>query len=1485
MDLASKPVTTAAPAAENLKPDRLLISNNHLMQTILVDPQQDRQINLADPLYRMADTPSDTQIAIKAGVVTIDGQVIAPKETRKVGQLSYHLVPQAVTQYFDLMGVNELFGGPYAGDAIYLQDTKVSFALKRQADHFDLVIYAGSVYLRTELVGEGTHYLGFGDPIYFADVRLTPKRDHLEVHDPFGKATLHLRVITEEMIKLPDDYPNYHRSPRIIYRAPQTQVKVEAPEQEPTSPDQHLGRVILPPVVMVAMSIMMITLSGSNPVMMLSMVGMSLATVVGSITSYFHSKTEYREQTADRKQKYEAYLDEENGKLNELSRKQRYALDYHYPNLNKIGDMIHHVDPRIYEKTPLHFDFLTYRLGLGTVPTSYKIDFDAEAFSEDPLIHEGQAIKDYHATLAHAPITTDLMHGPVGIIGQRSLVIEHIQQMILQLATFHSYHDVEFLAVFPEAEKDQWWWLRWLPHFTLHAMNVRGFVWHDRSRDQVLNSFYQILKERDQELKESSNAQEKLQFKPHYVLFLANDELILDHPIMEYLTKDLTDLGVSLVFVADVIQSLPEHVTTVIDIGDRQHGKVLLEQGKLSDQAFVPDHFPETFDRNQAVHELAGLHHLESLKNSIPKSVTFMEMYGKKHVADLDIGHRWQTNKPFKSLAVPLGERAPEDIVTLNLHEKADGPHGLLAGTTGSGKSEVLQSYILSMAVNFKPSDVGFLLIDYKGGGMANLFKNLPHLLGAITNLDGAQSMRALESIRAELRRRQRLFGEFNVNHINQYQRLYNEGVAKEPIPHLFLISDEFAELKTNQPDFMTELVSTARIGRSLGVHLILATQKPSGVVDDQIWSNSKFKISLKVQDKADSNEILHTPDAASIVEPGRGYLQVGNNEKYELFQTAYSGAAYDPDKDEQQVSKLPLYTINEMGQYEILTKDLSDERGEKTADIKKKPTELEAVIDYIHDYAAKHDIHRLPQPWLPPLKKIISPEVPIDRTKAWLQPTNLKVAIGETDIPSEQAQRPLMFDLAENADTAVFASAGYGKSTFLQTVVMQLARENNPDQIQFYLLDFGTNGLLPLRDLPHVADIIRADEVAKLSKFIRLIRSELKRRKSLLNKAGVATLAQYETATGKHIPVLEIVIDGFDAIVDAKYEDAVRSMASVLSREGAGVGIYLLISAAQQSVLRNQLVANIKTQVSLFLIEQDDVQNIVGRTKLKIEDTPGRGLIKLDEPRLIQIYTPNDEQDGLAILTKIQEEAKAMRAEWRGNLPQPIPMVPEEFTFEEFFKRADVQTALDDNILPFGLDLDTTHPVGPKKGKDGYIVIGNSSGSQFEGFERLLQQILAHLDTKAVVFDPEAHMQANTPAQTVVQSADKMKQSLTELLDLINAGDPTALKGTVVIINNLEAFIKKTQLTDVIAKQMVQALSNNGVQLIVNTYQKYIANQYDAVINEFLQPMTQGIFGTRIQDQVLIHVPSPIAEPFLEANEAYYFKDRDIKKFRFPLK
>ena len=316
-------------------------------------------------------------------------------------------------------------------------------------------------------------------------------------------------------------------------------------------------------------------------------------------------------------------------------------------------------------------------------------------------------------------------------------------------------------------------------------------------------------------------------------------------------------------------------------------------------------------------------------------------------------------------MAVPMGVDAKNDIVYLDLHEKAHGPHGLVAGTTGSGKSEFLQTYILSLATLFHPYEVSFVIIDFKGGGMVNQFKDLPHLAGSITDIDGREIDRSLMSIHAELNKRKELFAQAGVNQIDAYIKKYRAKEVRVPLPHLILIVDEFAELKADQPEFMKELISTARIGRSLGIHLILATQKPSGVVDAQIWSNSRFRVCLKVATPEDSKEMLKTPLAAEIREPGRAYLQVGNDEIFELFQSAYSGGSADSEiamgQRDYHICSVELNGVKE----EIFVSKYEKKQGE---DI----TQLQNIVDYIHQYCEDQKIAHLPGICLPSLSTII---------------------------------------------------------------------------------------------------------------------------------------------------------------------------------------------------------------------------------------------------------------------------------------------------------------------------------------------------------------------------------------------------------------------------------------------------------------------------------------------------------------------------------
>ena len=820
------------------------------------------------------------------------------------------------------------------------------------------------------------------------------------------------------------------------------------------------------------------------------------------------------------------------------------------------------------------------------------------------------------------------------------------------------------------------------------------------------------------------------------------------------------------------------------------------------------------------------------------------------------------------------------DLVYLNLHEKAHGPYGLIAGTTGSGKSETIQSYILSLAVNFHPHDVAFLLIDYKGGGMANLFKNLPHLLGTITNLDGAQSMRALASINAEIHRRERLFREFEVNHINQYQKKFKNGEATEPLPHLFLISDEFAELKVNQPDFIKELVSIARVGRSLGVHLILATQKPSGVVDDQIWSNSRFKLALKVADRTDSMEMLKTPDAAEITQTGRAYLQVGNNEVYELFQSAWSGADYQPDKDEMGIEDHTIYLINDLGQYEVLNQDLSGL--DLAEDIKEVPTELEAIVSQIQLLTESQQIPPVPQPWLPPLKERMTLQElePIQPQEAWEQKKPVSVLLGMADIPQAQKQEPVSVNLSKDGHILLYGSPGTGKTTFLQSAAMDLARKFSPKDITLYLMDFGTNGLAPLGQLPQVADTLLLDQTEKIAKFVRIMERELNRRKKLLSDYGVGTLELYRQASGQQEPAIVILLDSYESMKEEAYEAELFKLLVRISREGLSIGVHLLVTAGRQSNLRAQFYANFKHQLSLPQNDVGEVRSIVGSTPLAktMEDIKGRALMKRDEVDVIQLALPVAGANDAQVLNNLRQEVASLQEAWTGQRPSAIPMVPEELTEADFYSRASVQAAYKQGLVPLGLDMETVEPITWNISKGNLLYLTDKE----EQMSALTEQI-ARGKQKVIVLAPKYHNLPEMEGVTILASPEEYQTGIVAMEENVKARlekRNNQHEATVVLFNQLElmgelSLDDQTSLNYILEKGLragYASVSMSGSQLF---------KQID-VVSKTIRNYKQAIVSMRLTDQNILTVTNkPIREPQLEEQDHYYVADGLASKMK----
>ena len=621
------------------------------------------------------------------------------------------------------------------------------------------------------------------------------------------------------------------------------------------------------------------------------------------------------------------------------------------------------LDMYLWNRNLYHKDFLMYRIGIGDVEFPMKIEFPEEVFGDEENIlwREAKKIKEHYEILHQIPVLLDMgRYSQIGIITKDTIAgMELVRSIILQIALCNCYTEVKIGCIYNKnkvIQSQQWDFCRWLPHIWDANRQKRFIAGNEVEARRLFYDLLQIFKERE-EVSISGKAEKIL---PHYILFVAEEQFLEGEMFSKYILDRGREYGLTVVWLDSMRKKLPNTCKMVLEINGGFTGRYEIERHSQKKEKINFD-YTEKNIAEKLIRSISGIKVMEiEEKAGIPEVVDFLGMYDVHTIEELHIKQRWEKNRIFESAKVLIGKKAGDEPFYLDIHERYHGPHGLLAGTTGSGKSEVLQTFILSMAVNFSPEAVCFLLIDYKGEGMSALFSELPHISGKISNLSDGQAYRAMVSIKSENKRRQRIFKECKVNNINDYTRLFNSGSVNEPIPHLLIIIDEFAELKKAEPEFMQELISVAQVGRSLGVHLLLATQKPGGVVDDKIWSNSRFRICLKVQEREDSMDMLHNMDACQITQTGRGYLQVGNNEVYELFQAGWSGALF-----QQEDTEVAACLVQTDGTIYKRRKNAEKNR-------EKKITQLQAIKQYIIRFAKEKEYQEGRKLWLEPLSKYI---------------------------------------------------------------------------------------------------------------------------------------------------------------------------------------------------------------------------------------------------------------------------------------------------------------------------------------------------------------------------------------------------------------------------------------------------------------------------------------------------------------------------------
>ena len=1035
----------------------------------------------------------------------------------------------------------------------------------------------------------------------------------------------------------PNAYPMFNRNTRIQTLVDKDDIEVLDPPAKPQKPKNNLLTRLIPSMSMLVVAAVMAFFGGAMIIVSAVSGVMSIVTAIVTIQT---NKKDFKKSSEERVEKYNTYIANKRSEIEELRTIEKRMLDEIYISQADECSLFNEFSSSLFDRTKADSDFLCVKLGDGFVEARRKIKYKKQERLDidDELQLLPEKISNEYKFLNSAPVVCDFKTvNAIGIVGSDEFLFNILKNLVIDIAARQYFSDVKMVFVAEEDNAHKINWLRMLPHVYDDESKLRTLVTDSESKNIIFEYLYKELTIREQSKRYDNNI----------IVFFYDEYGFKNHPISKFVDK-AKDLGVTFIFFGAVEPDIPLGCGYIIK--DNQ-GKALLISSEDKSKT-IDFTYPTLSDKEaqKIVDLLAPVYSEEiSLEGTLTKSISMFEMLNIIAVDDLNLEERWNKSQVYKSMAAPIGV-SQSGVVYLDLHDKAHGPHGLVAGTTGSGKSEILQTYILSMATLFHPYEVGFVIIDFKGGGMVNQFKNLPHLLGAITNIDGKEIDRSLKSIKAELQKRQRLFAEAEVNHIDKYIQKFKKGEVSTPLPHLILIVDEFAELKAEQPEFMKELISAARIGRSLGVHLILATQKPSGQVNEQIWSNSRFKLCLKVQSQEDSNEVLKSPLAAEIKEPGRAYLQVGNNEVFELFQSGYSGA---PEKtDDIGVKEFSIYSLTSCGR----RIPVYSQKRKKAEGI--NATQLDAIVDFVATYCNNIGVDRLPNICLPSLADYLT--IPDSLSNYTLD----SLPLGVYDDPDSQYQGFAEFNLCDD-NIMIIGSSQTGKTNLIQSIIRLVASKFSPHEAVFYIADFGAMYLKNFESLHHVGGVVTISEGEKFKNLFKLLSQEVQFRKSKFLDCGLSSYAAYCEAGYKDLPHIFFVIDNFSAFKEV-YADDYEDQFVFLTREGVSCGITIIVTNASTNGLGYRYMSNFGCRLAFTCNDTSEYMNIFDRCRMQPKDTPGRMLCKLNkelyEMQSFIAFEGEKEFERSSAVKKFVEETNA---NYPDVLAKKIPSIPEVLTLD----------------------------------------------------------------------------------------------------------------------------------------------------------------------------------------------------------------------------
>ncbi len=1276
----------------------------------------------------------------------------------------------------------------------------------------------------------------------------------------------------------PNNYPKFKRNTRVKTVVCDEKIPILDPPNKPEKPKNNLFTRLLPSFAMLIAAGAMAFIGGTMIIMSAISATVGIVTTVISIRE---NKKDYQEAVVERIEKYNAYIKKKKADIEKFRLQEREEREEIYISQEELIQRFDEFSPDLFDRIAEDEDFLCICLGCGDAVAQREIDFKKQEKLEieDELQVMPEEIFEKYKYVQNAPIICDLKEmNALGIVGSNKGRDTFLKNIVVDLVGRQYYTEVKLFFVAEKEHRKQLEWLRLLPHTYNDSMGIKNVVTDDESKNLIFEYLY----------KEISIRENKKEYE-EIIVFLFDEYGFKSHPISQYVDK-ASSLGITFIFFANKVEELSQGCGYIIEILNETEAVLINSQNKSDSYKFK---YPSVSDaRVEGIANILAPVYTEeiSLEGTLTKNISLFELLNILAVDDLNLNDRWRKSQVYNTMFAPVGV-SKTGIVYLDLHDSAHGPHGLVAGTTGSGKSEILQTYILAMATMYHPYEVGFAIIDFKGGGMVNQFKDLPHLLGAITNIDGKEINRSLKSIKAELKKRQRLFAELDVNHIDKYIKKYKMGEAKIALPHLIIIVDEFAELKAEQPEFMKELISAARIGRSLGVHLILATQKPSGQVNEQIWSNSKFKLCLKVQSQADSNEVLKSPLAAEIKEPGRAYLQVGNNEIFELFQSAYSGA---PEKmDDSNIKEFTIFNLAETGKRIPVYTQKKKKSGEGSR------TQLDAIVSYVSEYFEGTKLKQLPSICLPSLAETIDFVSTKEKPEVL---TEYEIGIGIYDDPDNQYQGEYSIDVGSN-NLFILGTSQSGKTNILQSMIRSIATKYTPEEAIIYIIDFASMVLKNFEKLNHVGGVVCPSDDEKLKNLFKLLRTEVEKRKEKLVSVGVSSFTAYKEAGGVDLPLIVLMIDNFSALKELYFNDDDELLN--LCREGLSVGLSVVVANPQTAGLGYKYLATFSNRIALYCNDTNEYSTVFDHCRERVEAIPGRCLVELEKEYLdCHAYLAFKGEKEIDRVTEIKKFISVINSKNRDMIAPKIPLIPQillkEYMIEQFSNYMNKEFT-----IVSGLDYATITPKVIDFASLGMIAIAGREKSGKHNWLRYSLDMLNEMyPNKSQVYlvdsiakklaglkEEENICKYSMIADDAAKYIIEMEEILKARYDALVLGDEEPLNNgelLVLVVDNYDGLVSICNDKNALAayKNITGRYKNMKVCIIAFIENANIAFSAPEILKN-IKEQRHLMYFDDINTIKIFDVPLMTARQFkkpIEMGDGYYIRDSEYVKLKTPM-